>query len=80
MFTRHITRPNGVDMSIAKYKLENCSIIRSFSECQGTFKGFFADVKYYRDSDGLIFPANFTYAEYIEYKQQGSSSWSRWRW
>lgn len=56
-----------------KYKLEKCSILRSFSECQGTFKGFFADIKYYRDTDGIIFPVTATYSEYLAIKGQGGS-------
>ena len=51
-----------------EYTLYNCSILKNFSECQGTFKGYFADIKYYRDSDGLIFPATSTYSEYKERK------------
>ena len=27
--------------------------------------------RYYRDSDGFIFPSSFTYPEYISYKGQG---------
>ena len=49
--------------------LENIEFIRLFSECQGTFKGYFAKVWYYRDSSGLIFPADYTYKEYIELKK-----------
>ncbi len=52
-----------------RYTIANCSVLKSFSECQGTFKGFFAEAKYYRDGDGLIFPADYTYRQYIEYKE-----------
>lgn len=56
------------------YSIDNVSFLRLFSECQGTFKGYFADVKYYRDSDGFIFPATYTYAEYQNAK---SNKWWR---
>lgn len=52
-----------------KYTIANCSVLKLFSECQGTFKGFFAEAKYFRDSDGLIFPADYTYKQYVEYKE-----------
>lgn len=48
--------------------VENVSFLRRFSECQGTFKGYFAEVKYYRDSDGLIFPRDYTYSQYQNLK------------
>ena len=51
-----------------KYTIANCSVLKPFSECQGTFKGFFAAADYYRDGDGLIFPADYTYNQYIEFK------------
>lgn len=44
--------------------VENVSFLRLFSECQGTFKGYFADIAYYRDSDGMIFPRDTTYPQY----------------
>lgn len=44
--------------------VENVSFLRLFSECQGTFKGYFADIVYYRDSNGFIFPRNCTYIQY----------------
>ena len=70
---------NGVFMEVLSERqftienntLENCSILKNFSECQGTFKGYFANTKYYRDSDGYIFPADLTYAEYKERKANG---------
>ena len=63
----------GVEMNMGKYKLENCCILRLFSECQGTFKGFFADIQYYRDSEGIIFPATSTYSQYQAIKGNGGS-------
>ena len=51
-----------------KYTIANCDVLKLFSECQGTFKGFFASNQYFRDGDGLIFPASYTYKQYIDYK------------
>ena len=48
--------------------VENVSFLRLFSESQGTFKGYFADIKYYRDSDGMIFPRDTTYPQYQKLK------------
>lgn len=48
--------------------VENVSFLRLFSECQGTFKGYFADIIYYRDQDGLIFPRDYTYSQYKSFK------------
>lgn len=48
--------------------VENVSFLRLFSESQGTFKGYFADVVYYRDQDGLIFPRDYTYSQYQSLK------------
>lgn len=50
--------------------VENVSFLRLFSESQGTFKGFFADIKYYRDSDGFIFSRDCTYPEYQKLKSE----------
>ena len=44
--------------------LENVDVLRLYSECQGTFKGYFADIAYYRDKDGFIFPATYNYDQY----------------
>ena len=44
--------------------IKNVSFLRLFSECQGTFKGYFAEIAYYRDENGLIFPKNYTYLQY----------------
>ena len=63
----------GVELDAGKYKLENCCILRLFSECQGTFKGFFSDMKYYRDSAGTIFPVTSTYSQYQAIKGNGGS-------
>lgn len=52
--------------------IENISFLRLFSESQGTFKGYFAEIKYYRDSDGLIFPREYTYNEYQELKAENN--------
>lgn len=72
IFIRDTTSPEGITMS-GKYVLKNCSILRAFSECQGTFKVFFADIKYYRDADGIIFPAISTYTEYQATKVNGGT-------
>ena len=48
--------------------VENVSFLRLFSECQGTFKGYFADIKYYRDQDGFIFSRDCTYSQYQNLK------------
>lgn len=50
--------------------VENVSFLRLFSESQGTFKGFFASIKYYRDSDGFIFSRDCTYPEYQKLKSE----------
>ena len=50
--------------------VENVSFLRLFSESQGTFKGYFADIKYYRDSDGMIFSRDTTYPEYQRLKNE----------
>lgn len=50
--------------------VENICFLRLFSECQGTTKGFFAEVKYYRDKDGLIFPRDYTYSKYQSFKAE----------
>jgi len=34
----------------------------------GFWKGYYADIVYYRDSDGYIFPSHYTYKQYIDYK------------
>lgn len=67
----HYGTTNGAPMSNA-YKLhvystigvENVDVLRLFSKCQGTFKGYFADIDYYRDQDGFIFPASYNYDTY----------------
>ena len=53
--------------------IENVSYLRPFNECQGFWKGYYADIEYYRDEDGFIFPASFTYSEYTAYKGQGGT-------
>lgn len=80
VFMRATSTTSGIDTSFGKYKLENCSILRLFSESQGTFKGYFADIKYYRDSKGIIFPVTATYSEYLSIKGQGGSFGARRRW
>ena len=54
----------GKPITTTQYEIENISVLRLFSECQGTFKGYFADYAYYRDGDGYIFPASWSYEEY----------------
>ncbi len=56
---------------LGERQLQNCSILRAFSECQGAFKGYFAEIKFFRDSDGMIFPVTTTYSEYIQMKSNG---------
>lgn len=56
--------------------VENVSFLRLFSECQGTFKGYFADIVYYRDSDGMIFSRDTTYPEYQALKNGGGGGGS----
>ena len=73
VFMQVIPTTSGIETNIGNYGLENCCILRSFSECQGTFKGYFADIKYYRDSEGIIFPATATYTEYLTIKGQGGN-------
>lgn len=51
--------------------VENVCYLRPFNDCQGFWKGFYADIEYYRDSDGFIFPSTFTYSEYTAHKGQG---------
>lgn len=66
---------NGLPMS-KSYKLniystvalENVDVLRLFSKCQGTFKGYFADIEYYRDKDGFIFSAKYNYSQYEDAK------------
>ena len=53
--------------------LKNVDVLRLFSKCQGTFKGYFADIEYYRDEDGFIFSAEYNYSQYEDAKN------SRWR-
>ena len=52
--------------------VENVSYLRLFNDCQGFWKGYYADIAYYRDSDGFIFPSNFTYQDYINHKENNS--------
>ena len=53
--------------------VENVCYLRPFNDCQGFWKGFYADIEYYRDSDGFIFPSTFTYSEYTAHKGQGGN-------
>lgn len=69
-FMQVLKTPAGIETAKGRYILENCCILRAFSECQGTFKGYFADIQYYRDAEGTIFPATSTYSEYQAIKQQ----------
>ena len=54
--------------------VENVSYLRLFNECQGFWKGYYADVKFYRDSDGMIFPSDYTYKQYKERKENGGEN------
>ena len=40
--------------------VENVSVLRKFSESQGFFKGYYAEIHYFRDSNGYIFPKDTT--------------------
>ena len=70
----------GYEYTLGEYEIDNVSVLRLFSECQGTFKGYFADISYYRDSDGFIFPATWSYTEYENAKRDsGRRRWlCRW--
>lgn len=48
--------------------LKKVDVLRLFSKCQGTFKGYFADIEYYRDEDGFIFSADYNYSQYEDAK------------
>lgn len=67
-FTQYIRTSMTTVPDYEEYAIANCCILKPFSECQGTFKGFFAAADYFRDEDGLIFPADYTYNQYIEFK------------
>lgn len=61
--------------------VENVCYLRLFNECQGFWKGYYADIVYYRDADGFIFPSSYTYSQYIGQKGQGgtfSNNGRRW--
>lgn len=53
--------------------VENVCYLRPFNDCQGFWKGYYAEITYYRDSDGFIFPSSFTYPQYTGYKGQGGT-------
>ena len=72
VFVRKYQTLAGYEYTFGKYEIDNVSVLRLFSECQGTFKGFFADIAYYRDSEGTIFPATSTYSEYQNLKKYGN--------
>lgn len=57
-------------INIGGNMVENISYLRPFGDCQGFWKGFYAKIEYYRDSDGCIFPANSTYSQYLSIKEQ----------
>lgn len=52
--------------------VENVSYLRLFNDCQGFWKGYYANIDYYRDADGFIFPSSFTYQDYINHKENNS--------
>ena len=52
--------------------VENVSYLRLFNDCQGFWKGYYANIDYYRDTDGFIFPSSFTYQDYINHKENNS--------
>lgn len=53
--------------------VENVSVLRKFSECQGFFKGYYAEIWYFRDSSGFIFSNGTTYDEYIAMKKANTN-------
>lgn len=53
--------------------VENVCYLRPFSDCQGFWKGYYADIEFYRDADGFIFPSSFTYDQYAGYKGEGGA-------
>lgn len=70
----------AVGIYIGNEFVENVSYLRAFNECQGLFKGYYAEISYYRDEDGIIFPADCTYSKYQAIKSQGGSFGGRRRW
>ena len=70
-FMQSFESTSGIETAFGNHILENCCILKLFSECQGTFKGFFANNKYFRDSDGFIFSVETTYEEYAKRKNAG---------
>lgn len=65
----------GIEVEPEKYldtyhELNNVDALRLFSECQGNFKGYFSEIHYYREEDGFIFPAWYTYEQYTNAKQE----------
>lgn len=80
VFVKKYKTLQGYEYSLGQYEIDNVSVLRLFSECQGTFKGYFADISYYRDSDGFIFPATWSYTEYENVKRDsGRRRWlCRW--
>lgn len=67
------TLSEAVGIYIGGIFIENVSYLRPFNECQGFFKGFYAEIDYYRDSDGYIFPSTFTYNQYLSHKSEARS-------
>ena len=53
--------------------VQNVCYLRPFNDCQGFWKGYYADIEYYRDADGFIFPSTLTYPEYTGYKGMGGA-------
>lgn len=56
------------------YTINNVSFLRPFSDCQGFWKGYFADISYYRDADGHIFSTEYSYQEYKASKGMGGTA------
>lgn len=54
--------------------VDNVSYLRLFNECQDFWKGYYADIQYYRDADGFIFPTTYTYSEYINAKSNQNNN------
>lgn len=60
---------NGYKLHVySTVALKKVDVLRLFSKCQGTFKGYFADIEYYRDEDGFIFSADYNYSQYEDAK------------
>ncbi|MBR0491558.1 MAG: hypothetical protein IJJ82_05900 [Clostridia bacterium] len=60
----------GVGLYGASKTIKNVSFLRPFGDCQDFWKGFYASIDYYRDSDGFVFPSSYSYDDYINAKEE----------